>query len=331
VSQVERELCPIRLFRVAACGLALLAAILVAVVVVLGGQGKDSSAATEHAAPAPVRPAKQLGHVSWIIGGAQLEELRRDNAGLARRFFDNGDTFVVGTETAPDMVPKGYKAIPTAGYTSLAKFVSDVDTGKVDPKVAAVIYDPESWSRTPSSEQRAPVAAMRHFTELAGRWGYGAIVAPGRDLALSSPECSKEKGELLDQAYLRCGLTEGAAGAESFVIQAAPVELDTQRLRALLHGARSQLVDVAPEARYFASLSTDPPESEETVWPIDMVRAAKLELAHAPGILLNFTPATVDVAASFLRDLEREGPVNGMIVAEEAQPDLRAATPRPSS
>jgi hypothetical protein len=304
--------------------------ILVAVVIVLGAQGKDSSSATaDVTAPGPAPEAP--GHVSWIIGGRQLSELREDNAGLARRFFDNGDTFVVGTASEPDMVPHGYKAIPTASYASLAAFVDDVHAASVDPRVAAVIYDPESWSRTPVGEQAEPVAAMRRFTELADRWGYGAIVAPGRDLALASPECAKAKGELLDQAYLRCGLTGGAAQAESFVVQAAPVELDTERLHALLRGARSQLVKVAPQARYFASLSTDPPESAETVWPIDMVRAARLELAHAPGILLNFTPATVDVAASFLRDLEREGPVNGMSVAEEAKPALRAARPRPSS
>jgi len=137
---------------------------------VLGGQGKDSSAATTRA-PTLVRPTQRLGHVSWIIGGRQLEELRQDNAGLARRFFDNGDTFVVGTEAQPDMVPKGYRAIPTADYASLARFTSDVGSGKMDPKIAAVIYDPESWSRTPNSEQRTPVTAMRHFTELAGRWG----------------------------------------------------------------------------------------------------------------------------------------------------------------
>jgi hypothetical protein len=327
--QVERGAGPIRILRVALAAAALVSISLIAVVVLLGGgSGKKTDAATTTVKPE--LPPK-LGHVSWIIGGQQLDELSKDNAGLARRFFDNGDTFVVGTETAPDMVPQGYKAIPTASYTSLAAFADDVHSGKVDPKVAAVIYDPESWSLTPAGEQRAPIAAMRHFTELADRWGYGAIVAPGRDLALASPECSKGKGELLDEAYLRCGLTDGAAGADSFVIQAAPVELDANRLHVLLDGARSQLLQVAPQTRYFASLSTDPPESDETVWPIDMVRAAKLELAHAPGILLNFSPATVDVAASFLRDLEREGPVNRMIVAEEARPALRGARPRPSS
>lgn len=34
-----------------------------------------------------------------------------------------------------------------------------------------------------------------------------------------------------------------------------------------------------------------------------------------PGIMLNFTPATAEVAASFLRDLEREGVVHGLRVA----------------
>lgn len=326
--QGKGRLGPIRLLGVAIAAAAVVAAALIVVVVLLGASGKESDAATT---PPPRPPTPRLGHVSWVIGGAQLAALRQDNAGLARRFFDNGDTFVVGTSETPDMVPKGYRAIPTASYTSLHAFVSDFRRGEINPRVAAVIYDPEAWARTPASEREDPLAAMRRFASLAKHWGYGPIIAPGRDLALSLSGCAKQSGELLDQAYLRCGLTAGAAEAEDFVIQAAPVELDPPRLHSLLRGARAQLRQVAPEARYFASLSTDPPESGEAVWPIDMVRAARLELKHVPGIMLNFTPATMEVAASFLRDLERQDPINGMVVSAGAQAALRAGKPQPSS
>jgi hypothetical protein len=156
---------------------------------------------------------------------------------------------------------------------------------------------------------------MRRFTELAGHWGYGPILAPGRDLTLVEGGCAKRKGELLDAAYLRCGLTEAAAGAENFVLQAAPVELATGRLHRLLEGARSQLHQAAPGVRGFATLSTAPPEADEALWPIDLLRAVRLELAHLPGIMFNFNPQTVDLAASFLRDLEREDPLHGMLVS----------------
>src|SRR4029077_8752890 len=86
-----------------------------------------------------------------------------------------------------------------------------------------------------------------------------SIVAPGRDLALEADGgCSKQSGEYLDQAYLRCGLVAGAEGAESFVIQAAPEELDLERLRGLLDGSKSQLRKLAPGASPLASISTAP-------------------------------------------------------------------------
>ncbi len=160
------------------------------------------------------------------------------------------------------------------------------------------------------------MAAMHRFVRLAARWGYGPIVAPGRDLALDAPGgCAKRRGELLDQAYLRCRLTEGASGAENFVVQAAPEELSLDRLHGLLKGARQQLRGTGPGMLTLASLSTRPPGADREVWPIDLVRAARLELRHFPGLMLNFTPATTDLAASFLRDLEREGPINDLLVS----------------
>ncbi|HVD37581.1 MAG TPA: hypothetical protein VNC15_01980, partial [Solirubrobacterales bacterium] len=231
------------------------------------------------------------------------------------RFFDNSATFVVGSPGEQDAVPRGYRSIPTVSYSSLHRFEADIHRGAIDPRVAAVIYDPEAWAQTPRREREAPVAAMRRFTQLTARWGYGPILAPGRDLALSGGGCEKRAGERLDQAYLRCGLTRGAEDAEMFIVQAAPVELSLDHLHALLRGAKRQLEHRDPEVRVMASLSTKPPGVERGVWPIDLVRAADLELRHFPGIMLNVAAADTDLAASFLRDLEREGPVDGRLVS----------------
>jgi hypothetical protein len=169
-----------------------------------------------------------------------------------------------------------------------------------------VIYDPERWTRTPPSERRGPLGAMHRFTRMANRWGYGAIVAPARDLALDRRGvCRKRRGEVLDSAYLRCGLTRGAAGAEAFVIQAAADELDPVALRRLLEGARAQMRASGSDASTLATLSTRPPGASERVWPIDLVRAAQLDLRLTGGIMLNFTAGTTPLAADFLRDLER--------------------------
>jgi hypothetical protein len=289
-----------------------LAAVLLAVAFLVGFDG-GSDARPSKPPPAPSKPT---GHVSWVIAGDDLAALRVDNAGLARRFFDNSETFVVGSPGGEqDTVPRGYRSIPTLVYASLREFEADVHRGSIDPRIGAVIYDPEGWARTPAREREAPVAAMRRFTRLAARWGYGPILAPGRDLALSGGGCAKREGERLDQAYLRCGLTGGAVGAERFVVQAAPVELSLDRLHELLRGARRQLDRHSPEVEALASLSTEPPGVAGGVWPIDLVRAARLELKHFPGIMLNFPAADTDLAASFLRDLEREGPVDGRLVS----------------
>ncbi|HSS34134.1 MAG TPA: hypothetical protein VLL27_12720 [Solirubrobacterales bacterium] len=285
------------------------------VAVVLGaGFGKDSGSQRPAAGRQPSPPP---GHVTWILSGDDLALLRDGNAGLGRRYFDNRDTFVVGkVDGAQDMVPRGFRSIPTLSYASLRAFEDDVHFGRIDPRIGAVIYDPEAWGRTPAVEQEAPVASMRRFNRLASHWGYGAIVAPGRDLALDAAAgCAKHTGEILDQAYLRCGLIAGAGTAEGFVIQAAPEELELDKLHSLLRRARLQLRVQSPQALGLASLSTAPPGADEPTWPIDLLRAARLELAHVPGIMLNFTPATTEVAASFLRDLERERLVHGLLVA----------------
>lgn len=307
---VRLEPRPIRLFRVALVAAALLAALLLVVVLGVGLGDRDS---TDQGS----RPPRKPGHVAWIISGEDLALLRHGNAGLARRYFDNRDTFVVGSAgDTQNLVPQGYRSIPTLSYTSLQALEGDIHFGRIDPRIAAVIYDPERWSKTPVAEQLAPVSAMRRFTRLAARWGYGPIVAPGRDLALGEGVgCAKRSGEYLDQAYLRCGLISGGRGAENFVIQAAPEELDLERMHQLLRGGRTQLRAQTPGALALASLSTVPPGADETAWPIDLVRAARLELRYVPGIMLNFTPQSTPLAASFLRDLEREAPINGLLVS----------------
>jgi hypothetical protein len=206
-----------------------------------------------------------------------------------------------------NLVPAGYRSIPALSYTSLAEFAADASAGVISPEIGAVVYDPEGWDKTPAAERRDPLAAMHRFSRLASSHGYSPIVAPGRDLALSGEAgCGKRQGELLDQAYLRCDLTGGATGAETFVIQAAPDELEPAKLSRLLASAHAQVRSRAPGTLTVATLSTDPPDASEPAWPIDLLRAARIEFKRVDGVLFNFNPATMQLAASFLRDLERE-------------------------
>lgn len=199
----------------------------------------------------------------------------------------------------------------------MRSFVADVHSGRVDPRIAAVLYDPESWARTPAAERREPLAAMRQFTTLAGRWGYGAMLAPGRDLALDAgSSCTKRHHEFLDQAFLRCGLV-APAGAEAFVAQTAPEELQPELATALIGATRERLAAAGGEADLFATVSTAPPGGGRPAYPVDLVGAADRAIeGGAAGLMLNFGSGEVDLAASFLRDLEREGAVGGVAVSE---------------
>jgi hypothetical protein len=297
-------------------------AILVAVVLALGtggggrapGQEGPSAGPTAATTP-PQRPARGL---HWIIAGEDLAALRTDNAGLARRFFDNPETFVVGSRQVQDQVPKGYRSIPILTYASLRYFVADVHSGRVDPRIAAVLYDPESWTRTPETERREPLAAMHRFTTLARSWGYGAMLSPGRDLALAGGGlCSKGEHELLDQAFLRCGLI-APQGAEAFVVQTAPEELQPELANALIGAARERLATAAGGVGLFATVSTSPPGNGESVYPIDLVRAARGAVGGgATGLMLNFGSGDVALAASFLRDLGRGGAAGVAVAAPD--------------
>jgi hypothetical protein len=295
---------------------------LVAAVLLIGTGGGDASSGRTDATTVAIArssppPAAPTSHLRWIVAGDDLAELRADNAGVARRFFDNPETFVIGSRQTQDQVPHGYRSIPILSYASLRSFVSDVHSGAIEAEIAAVLYDPEHWSRTPDAERRDPVAAMRRFTSFARSWGYGALLSPGRDLALDSDSaCHKGPHELLDRAFLRCGLIAPASGAEAFVVQTAPEELQPGRIAGLLEATRERLAAAGEEVELFATLSTSPPGEGAEVWPGDLVEAAERAIAAgAAGLVLNVGPGDVDLAASFLRDLERAGPVAGVAVS----------------
>ena len=247
-------------------------------------------------------------NMSWIISGDELAALRVSNAGLARRFFDNPRTFVIGTIDNQDRVPAGYQARPALLYTSLAKLRKDVTQHRIGDTVHAILYDPEHWSKTPSGEQRDPPSALGQFFRLAHSGGYEPIAAPGRDLTLSPiASCQKRRGEVLDRAFLRCGLPRAANGASLLVIQTAPVQSSICELRVLLRGASNQLAQPAP--RLIATLSSDPGGTSGKVWPATLLAATRAMLAYVQGLMLNFSLGQVSLLADYLRDLERLGHV----------------------
>ena len=174
------------------------------------------------------------------------------------------------------------RAVPI--FTSLSGLRHALATKRLG-KAKLVAYDLESWSRTPMPEQQRPISAMRAFTALAHRHHLGSIVVPGRDLPLApGASCTKFQGETLDQAFLACGLTFGAAGATYFVLQAAPEESTPAAFLAILREVGQQLHLASPRTRLVVTLST----SGLKLGPLSsLARRASL---YASGVELNTTP-----------------------------------------
>lgn len=253
--------------------------------------------------------AKQ-GSPVWIVPSDRLAALQKSNTRLARQLFDNPRTYVMGEAgDRRNPVPKGYSSVAAIAYTSAGRFKRDVRAHRVVSGVDMVMYHPDNWPRTPAAERRDPLSAMARFKRVARRSGMTPMVAPGRELMRAhGGVCTKHTGEWVSRAYLRCGMTTGAYGAAIFVVHTAADEVRPEAFRGLLGAANDQLRGSAPGAETIATLSTRPPGAKKKLRPADLMRAAKIALAYADGIMLDFTADTTAVAAGFLRRYDRWEP-----------------------
>jgi hypothetical protein len=217
--------------------------------------------------PAPTgsgRPGAAARHATrarhaWEITGANAVRIGRVDPVLARKLFGTSASFGLGNPAGrQDQVPADSAAVPTLVYRSLTRFRTDVGRGRIDPRIRAVLYDPERWRATPRAEQRDPLAAMRRFAAFGHAHGYAVVLAPARDLlAVAGARCTAH-GEPLDQAYLRCGMARAARWADVFSIQSQADEFDVAAFRAFIRAAARQARAAHPGVRVFAGISTNP-------------------------------------------------------------------------
>lgn len=279
--------------------LAALTAVLIALAcAACGGGGRT---------PPPAPPAAK---VTWIIGGGDLALLEKHVPDIVHALYDNPNTYVIGDRSGhQDQVLPGSKAHPTLAYASYAAFARDALHDRIDPVVDTVIYDPEDWSRTPRREQLHPQVYIHAFIRLAHRAGFRAVIAPGRDLALTAAGCRKRRGEKLDAAFLRCRFAADAVGADMILLQTGADELAAGTLQRFIGKAVAQIRRSQPHVALAGLISTTP-TSHVRAWPHGLVRAMQVDLQSLSGIELNFTPQTATLAADYLRDLRRQGVVS---------------------
>ena len=277
----------------------LMPALMVVVATLLVGCG-GSSRTLRTAKPPPIRPV-------MIITGDDLAMLNQHYPTVVGQIYRSANAYVIGDPHGhQDQVLPDTRAHPTLAYASYARFRRDALAGRIDPIVDTVMYNPESWSKTPVAERRDPHRYIHRFIRLAHRAGLKAIVAPGRDLALTSRGCRKRSGETLDAAFLRCRYAADAIGADMILLNTSADELTSATLQRYLTKAERQIRRSQPHVTLLGLISTQPP-SHEPAWPAGLVRATRIQLGTLAGLALNLNPRTATLAADYLRDAQKAG------------------------
>jgi hypothetical protein len=226
----------------------------------------------------------------WIIGAAPLQALAQSNQALARHYFDNVGSFVIGSPPNSSWSTTWLKM-----YRSYSSYANDLSG---TPHWVA--YDNEKWTDTPVIEQLHPTALMSTFMSLAHARGQQCIMTPARDLmTVAGADCiaDVQHGETIDAAYLRCSIPASAAGSDIFSCQSQADQGDTPTYLALVQGAHAQTS--ASGQPLFAGLTTlrgDPVSA--------MVACYHAVETIVDGFWLNVSVQTVNIAADFLTQIK---------------------------
>jgi hypothetical protein len=247
-----------------------------------------------------------LSQMYWVLSQRDLAFIQTADPKIAVRMLDGPSTFVLMQPAAGPGRALPQHAVPTMLFASYSAFRSYLRDQTIHAQVRAVAYDPEFWPATPLEEQQDPLRYMGLFAREAQRYGYQPILVPGRDLALTpGSQCGKRQREVLNAAYLRCGIARAARFVQIFEVQAAPMELDIPELRSFVAASAREARAANPSAVIMSTLSTTPGGVPAN--SADLVRAANAILPFVQGFHLNTTPATRTVAVDFLRSISGTG------------------------
>jgi hypothetical protein len=227
-------------------------------------------------------PASAATQHHWMTGQGPLASLASQYPATAGSVFNRAGSFVIGNP------PAGYATTRVTDYKSYATYVTTPAASHW------VLYDPESWSYTPTAEKQNPGVYMRKFATLAHQRGQQVILTPARDLVLvSGAACTEQSGESLDHAYLRCQIPRqaSAAGGDVVEVQAQGDQLNTSAYAALVAGAKTQIGGTP----VWAGLTTDRGDPVSA-----MVNCYNAVSSTVQGFWLNTSVSAINVANKFL-------------------------------
>ncbi|HEX9377679.1 MAG TPA: hypothetical protein VGB19_15755 [Actinomycetota bacterium] len=200
----------------------------------------------------------------WVTSRGTVQSIARLDPEAAEAAFTTPTGIVLGGWPG---------AVHGRAWASCAQFEQDLEAGRIDPDVRAVMYDPEGWDRTPLAERQDPVTSIHRFALLAREHGYFTIVTPHQGLVeVPGGAFTRAPDETKEEAYLRSGLAaEAARYADACEAQAQRLQRDPAAYREFVTQTAAQARRANPAVVVLSGLSTHPG------YP------ATVEMLHAAG------------------------------------------------
>jgi hypothetical protein len=262
-----------------------------------GPRRKGSQPAAAHALSPAAGVSTPATGQRWMIERAMLSQLASSDPTAAASFFNTPQAFVFGKSHI------GYAATSIVYYSAYASLAKALSGGTLPAGVQWVLYDNEDWSATPLVEQQHPAYYMRAFASLAHAHGLLVVETPARDL-MNTPgaDCTRQRGETLDQAYIRCQIPADARYADIFEVQAQADEGNAPEYAWLVGAARDQVLGVNRATTVMAGLTTDRGFSVAQI--VACWQAAR---PIVKGFWMNTTTTTVALAGQVLDSVHASG------------------------
>jgi Tfp pilus assembly protein PilV len=198
------------------------------------------------------------GKLHWIVNLHAIDLLREqgsEGAALVDEFFANERTFVT-LKVDGNFSRLPAHCLPTVSFTNYESMRKKLESGRLDPRIRAVLYDAENWEFTPDEEKREPARYHALAAKLAHKFHLQLIATPAANLVKAmEPQVQDAKYE----EYLRLKIAEAAArDADVYEIQAQGAQPAPDRFADFVQRAAAQARAAHPGVVVLAGLSTNP-------------------------------------------------------------------------
>ncbi len=228
-----------------------------------GGCGRASTATTPLAGATPGQGAAGL---TWLLTAPALKDTT--GAAQALAVLRQGHVYELGgsgTKSAASI-----DVIRTTEFADLATLTRSLQA-KAPNRAHAVLYDPESWRRTPASDQEHLASAISSAGSAALRSHVTLLVSPGLDLA-----AGLDPGVIPSwRAYVALKLAVDVARAGSvLIVQAQSLERDASEFGRFVEEAAQQAYGARRGVVVLAGISTNPPGNPVSLTQLENAVAA---------------------------------------------------------